>query len=88
MDLTLELNTRYHARHKANNNPQEKNTESSKSKASHNQTLSSSVNKKKNYRVTKRDKPHSSLLNRDQKLIGSEKKKNQGGLVRLFWWEE
>ncbi|MBW0483125.1 hypothetical protein O181_022840 [Austropuccinia psidii MF-1] len=74
MDVTLELDTRYHERQKEKNNHQEKKTEASKSSSYH-QNSSSSSNKKKNFRVQKRDKPHSSLLNKDHKLMGSEKER-------------
>ncbi|MBW0483978.1 hypothetical protein O181_023693 [Austropuccinia psidii MF-1] len=67
MDVTLELNTRYHEREK------EKKTEASKSISSHPQNSSSSINKKKNFQ--KRDKPHSSFLNKDFKLMNSEKER-------------
>ncbi|MBW0494237.1 hypothetical protein O181_033952 [Austropuccinia psidii MF-1] len=46
---------------------------------------SSSHKKKKNFQ--KRDKPHSSLLNRDFELMNSKKKKNQEELMYLLWWE-
>ncbi|MBW0543976.1 hypothetical protein O181_083691 [Austropuccinia psidii MF-1] len=62
MDITLELETRYHER------PKEKKPEASKSNSS-----SSSHKKKKNFQ--KRDKPHSSLLNEDFKLMNSEKER-------------
>ncbi|MBW0502679.1 hypothetical protein O181_042394 [Austropuccinia psidii MF-1] len=40
MDLTLELDTRYHERKKENNQHQAKNTEASKSSSSHHQNSS------------------------------------------------
>ncbi|MBW0573723.1 hypothetical protein O181_113438, partial [Austropuccinia psidii MF-1] len=61
IDITLELDTRYHKRQK------EKTPEASKSNSS-----SSSHKKKKNFQ--KRGKPHSFLLNKDFKLMNSEKK--------------
>ncbi|MBW0472054.1 hypothetical protein O181_011769 [Austropuccinia psidii MF-1] len=68
MDVTLELDTRYHERQK------EKKPEGSKSNSSHPQNSSrSSQKKKKNF--WKRDKPHSSLLNEDLKLMNSEKER-------------
>ncbi|MBW0472810.1 hypothetical protein O181_012525 [Austropuccinia psidii MF-1] len=62
MDITLELDTRYHERQK------EKKPEASKSNSS-----SSSHKKKKKFQ--KRDKPHSSLLNKEFKLMNSEKER-------------
>ncbi|MBW0534875.1 hypothetical protein O181_074590 [Austropuccinia psidii MF-1] len=61
MDITLELDTRYHERQKGDSNHQEKKPEASKSNSYHPQTFSSSSERKKNFQ--KRDKPHSSLLN-------------------------
>ncbi|MBW0538782.1 hypothetical protein O181_078497 [Austropuccinia psidii MF-1] len=68
MDITLELDTRYHERQK------EKKPEASKSNSSHPQNSSSSSHKKKK-NFQKRDKPHSYLLNRDFKLMNSEKER-------------
>ncbi|MBW0475198.1 hypothetical protein O181_014913 [Austropuccinia psidii MF-1] len=66
IDITLELDTRYHERQK------EKNPEALKSNSSHPQNSSSPSHKKqKNFQ--KRDKPHSSLLNKDFKSMNSEK---------------
>ncbi|MBW0585590.1 hypothetical protein O181_125305, partial [Austropuccinia psidii MF-1] len=74
MDVTLELDDRYHERQKEKNHHQEKNLEASKSNSSHPQNSSSSShNNKKNFQ--KRDKPHSSLLNKDFKLMNSEKER-------------
>ncbi|MBW0541135.1 hypothetical protein O181_080850 [Austropuccinia psidii MF-1] len=67
MDITLELDTRYHERQK------EKKPEASKSNSPQPQNLSSSSRKKKNFQ--KRDKPNSSLLNKDFKLMNSEKER-------------
>ncbi|MBW0472029.1 hypothetical protein O181_011744 [Austropuccinia psidii MF-1] len=67
MDLTLELDTRYHERQIEKNNHQEKKPEASKSSSSHTPNSSSSYQK--------RDKPHSSLLNKDFKLMNSEKER-------------
>ncbi|MBW0590852.1 hypothetical protein O181_130567 [Austropuccinia psidii MF-1] len=55
MDITLELDTRYHERQKEKNHDQEKNPEASKSNSS-----SSSQKKKKNFQ--KRDKPLSFFI--------------------------
>ncbi|MBW0538794.1 hypothetical protein O181_078509 [Austropuccinia psidii MF-1] len=73
MDITLELDTRYHKRQKKKSHHKEKNPEASKSNSSHPQNSSSLNQKKKN--VQKRDTPHSSLLNEDFKLIGSKKER-------------
>ncbi|MBW0497447.1 hypothetical protein O181_037162 [Austropuccinia psidii MF-1] len=74
MDITLELDTRYHGRKKEKNHHQEKKPESSKSNSSHPQNSSiSSHKKKKNFQ--KRDKPQSCLLNKDFKLMNSEKER-------------
>ncbi|MBW0548222.1 hypothetical protein O181_087937 [Austropuccinia psidii MF-1] len=73
MDVTLELDTRYHERQKERSHHQEKKLEASKSSSSYPQSFSSSSHKKKNFQ--KRDKPHSSLLNKDFKLINSEKER-------------
>ncbi|MBW0481349.1 hypothetical protein O181_021064 [Austropuccinia psidii MF-1] len=64
MDITLELDSRYHERQKGKSHHQEKKPEASRSNSSHPQDYSrSSQKKKKNFQ--KRDKPHSSLLNKD-----------------------
>ncbi|MBW0528237.1 hypothetical protein O181_067952 [Austropuccinia psidii MF-1] len=73
MDVTLELDTRYHERQKEKNHYQEKKPEAPRSSTSHPQNSSSSTHKKKNFQ--KRDKPHSSLLNKDFKLMSSEKER-------------
>ncbi|MBW0569924.1 hypothetical protein O181_109639 [Austropuccinia psidii MF-1] len=68
MDVTLELDTRYHERQK------EKKPEAPRSSTSHPQNSSSSSHKKKK-NFQKRDKPHSSLLNKDLKLMNFEKER-------------
>ncbi|MBW0476245.1 hypothetical protein O181_015960 [Austropuccinia psidii MF-1] len=74
MDFTLELDTRYHERKKEKSHHQEKKPEASKSNSSHPQNSSGSTQrKKKNFQ--KRDKPHSSLLNKDFMLMNSEKER-------------
>ncbi|MBW0549551.1 hypothetical protein O181_089266 [Austropuccinia psidii MF-1] len=75
MDVSLKLDTRYHERQKEKNHHQEKKPEASKSNSSHHQNSSSSSHKKKNFHSQRRDKPHSSLLNKDFKLKGSEKER-------------
>ncbi|MBW0535883.1 hypothetical protein O181_075598 [Austropuccinia psidii MF-1] len=74
MDITLELDTSYHERQKENSNHKDKRPEASKSNSSHPQDSSSS-NQKKKKNFKEREKPHSSLLNRDFKLINSEKER-------------
>ncbi|MBW0569124.1 hypothetical protein O181_108839 [Austropuccinia psidii MF-1] len=81
MDITLELDTRYHERQKEKGSHQEKKPSISGSKSSKPPQSSSSKkpyhrkNKKgKNLQVSK-DKPHAALLTKDKKLIGSEKEK-------------
>ncbi|MBW0581997.1 hypothetical protein O181_121712 [Austropuccinia psidii MF-1] len=73
MDISLERDTRYHEREKEKNRHQEKKPEASKSNSSHHQNSLSSSHKRKNFHSQKRDKPHSSLLNKDFKLKVSEK---------------
>ncbi|MBW0523937.1 hypothetical protein O181_063652 [Austropuccinia psidii MF-1] len=73
MDINLELDTRYHERQNENSNHQEKKPEALKSNSSHPQDFSSSSQKKKK-NFQKRQKPHSSFLNKDFKLLNSEKK--------------
>ncbi|MBW0570014.1 hypothetical protein O181_109729 [Austropuccinia psidii MF-1] len=58
MNITLELDTRYHERQKEKNNHQEKKPEASRSNSSHSQNSSISGHKKKK-NFQKRDKPHS-----------------------------
>ncbi|MBW0541339.1 hypothetical protein O181_081054 [Austropuccinia psidii MF-1] len=74
------VDTRYHERQKEKGHFQEKKAEASKSNPSHPQNYGSS-NKKKKKNSQKRDKLHSSLLNKGFKLMGSEKeRKNKEGL--------
>ncbi|MBW0464697.1 hypothetical protein O181_004412 [Austropuccinia psidii MF-1] len=78
MDITLELDTRYHERQKDKGINQEKNPPVTGSNYSMPpQDLSSNrphhkKNKGKKFQVSK-DKPHYALLNKEDKLIGSEK---------------
>ncbi|MBW0591006.1 hypothetical protein O181_130721 [Austropuccinia psidii MF-1] len=81
MEITLELDTRYHERQKEKGSHQEKKPPISGSNSSKPPQSSSSKkpyhrkNKKgKDFQVSK-DKPHASLLNKDRKLIGSEKER-------------
>ncbi|MBW0537702.1 hypothetical protein O181_077417, partial [Austropuccinia psidii MF-1] len=72
MHITLELDSRYHERQNENHHHQEKKPEASKPNSSHPQNYSSSSHKKeKNFQ--RRDKPNSSLLNKDFKLMNYEK---------------
>ncbi|MBW0511222.1 hypothetical protein O181_050937, partial [Austropuccinia psidii MF-1] len=73
LDITLELDTRYHDRQKEKINNQEKNPEASKSNSSHPKSSSTSNKKKKNFK--KREMPYSSLLNKDFKFMNSEKER-------------
>ncbi|MBW0588001.1 hypothetical protein O181_127716 [Austropuccinia psidii MF-1] len=74
MDFTLDLDARYHERQKEKGHNQQKKPEASKSRSSHPQNSSSSSQKKKK-NFQKRDKPHSSFLNKDFKLRNSEKER-------------
>ncbi|MBW0535099.1 hypothetical protein O181_074814 [Austropuccinia psidii MF-1] len=74
MDVTLELDTRYHERQKEKRHHQEMKPEASKSNSSHPQNSSSSSQRKKK-NLQRRDKPHSSLLYKDFKLMNSEKER-------------
>ncbi|MBW0555195.1 hypothetical protein O181_094910 [Austropuccinia psidii MF-1] len=84
MDITLELGTRYHERQNAKINHQEKKPEASKSSSSHPQNSSSSSHKKKK-NLKNRYKPHSSLLNKDFKLINSEKERRIKEGLCTYW---
>ncbi|MBW0592640.1 hypothetical protein O181_132355 [Austropuccinia psidii MF-1] len=75
MDVSLELDTRFHERPKKENHHQEKKPEASNSNSSHHQISSSSSHKKINFHSQKQEKPHFSLLNKDFKLKGSEKER-------------
>ncbi|MBW0534799.1 hypothetical protein O181_074514 [Austropuccinia psidii MF-1] len=77
MDITLELDTRYHERRKEKGSHKQKKPPISGSNSSKPPQIPSSKrpyhrkNKKgKNFQVS-RDKPHASLLTKDNKLIGS-----------------
>ncbi|MBW0568097.1 hypothetical protein O181_107812 [Austropuccinia psidii MF-1] len=79
MDITLELDTRYHERQKEKGSHQEKKPPISGANSSKPPQSSSSKkpyhrnNKKgKNFQVSK-DKPHAALPTKDNKSIGSEK---------------
>ncbi|MBW0575053.1 hypothetical protein O181_114768 [Austropuccinia psidii MF-1] len=75
MDISLEVDTKYHERRKEKNHNQEEKPEASKSNSSHHQNSSSSSHKKKNFHSQKWDKPHFSLLNKEFKFKGSEKER-------------
>ncbi|MBW0512772.1 hypothetical protein O181_052487 [Austropuccinia psidii MF-1] len=81
MDITLGLDTRYHERQKEKGSNQEKKPPATGSNSSRPPQYSSSKrphhkkNKKGKKVQASKDKPHSSLLNKDNKLIGSEKER-------------
>ncbi|MBW0561685.1 hypothetical protein O181_101400 [Austropuccinia psidii MF-1] len=81
MEITLELDTRYHERQKKKGSHKEKNNPVSGSNSSRPPQESSSKrphhkkNKKGKRFQASKDKPHSALLNKDNKLIGSEKER-------------
>ncbi|MBW0571596.1 hypothetical protein O181_111311 [Austropuccinia psidii MF-1] len=84
MDIALELDTRYNESKNENSHHQEKKPEALKSNSSCPQNSSSSSQRKKN-NFQKRDKPHSSLLNKDFKLMNSEKERRiKEGLCTYF----
>ncbi|MBW0471757.1 hypothetical protein O181_011472 [Austropuccinia psidii MF-1] len=72
MDINLKLDTRYHERQKEKGSPQEKTPPVTGSNSFRPpQDLSSKKSKEaKNFQVSE-DEPHSSLLNKENKLIGS-----------------
>ncbi|MBW0502375.1 hypothetical protein O181_042090 [Austropuccinia psidii MF-1] len=74
MDVTLEVYTRYHEMKKEKSHHQEKKPEDSNSSSSHPQNSPSS-SQKKNNNFQMRDKTHYSLLNKDFKLMNSEKER-------------
>ncbi|MBW0522746.1 hypothetical protein O181_062461 [Austropuccinia psidii MF-1] len=74
MDKALELDTRYHERKNEKSHHQEKNPEASKSNSPDPQDSSRSIQKKKK-NFEKSDKPHSSFLKKDFKLMSSEKER-------------
>ncbi|MBW0498437.1 hypothetical protein O181_038152 [Austropuccinia psidii MF-1] len=74
LDINLELDTRYHERQKEKSHHHQKEPETSKSNFSQpKNSPSSSQKQKKNFQ--KRDKPHSSLLNKYFKLMNSKKER-------------
>ncbi|MBW0491573.1 hypothetical protein O181_031288 [Austropuccinia psidii MF-1] len=81
MDITLELDTRYHERQKEKGSPQEKKPPVTGSNPSRPPQDSSSKrphhkkNKKGKQFQASKDKPHSALLNKEDKLIGFEKER-------------
>ncbi|MBW0475211.1 hypothetical protein O181_014926 [Austropuccinia psidii MF-1] len=81
MDVTLELDTRDHERQKEKVGNQEKNLPATGSNQSRPPQNSSSKrpHQKKNKKGKKfqssKDNPHAALLNKDNKLIGSEKER-------------
>ncbi|MBW0464202.1 hypothetical protein O181_003917 [Austropuccinia psidii MF-1] len=75
IDVTLDLDTRYHERQEEKNHSQENATEASKSSSSNPRNFSRSRHKKKKVSIF-----HYSFLNKDQKLIASEKERCKEGL--------
>ncbi|MBW0574105.1 hypothetical protein O181_113820 [Austropuccinia psidii MF-1] len=81
MDVTLELETRYHERQKEEGGKQEKKPPATGSNQSRPPQNSSSKrphqkkNKKGKQFQSSKDKPHAALLNKDNKLISSEKER-------------
>ncbi|MBW0517368.1 hypothetical protein O181_057083 [Austropuccinia psidii MF-1] len=81
MDVTLELDTRYHERQKEKGGNQERKPPVPSSNPSRPSQGSSSngphhkKNKKDKKFQSSKDKPHASLLDKDNKLIGSEKER-------------
>ncbi|MBW0546221.1 hypothetical protein O181_085936 [Austropuccinia psidii MF-1] len=77
MDITLELDTRYHERQKENGSHQERkppvkgsNSSRPPQDSSSNRPHHEKNKQRKQFKISK-DKPHSALLNKDNKLIGS-----------------
>ncbi|MBW0522655.1 hypothetical protein O181_062370 [Austropuccinia psidii MF-1] len=81
MDITLELDTRYHERQKQKGSNHEKKPPVTGSNPSRNPQESSSKrphhkkNKKGKQFQASKDMPNSALLNREKKLISSEKER-------------
>ncbi|MBW0571635.1 hypothetical protein O181_111350 [Austropuccinia psidii MF-1] len=81
MNITLELDTRYHERQNKTGIHQEKKPPVTGSNSSRPPQDSSSKrphhkkNKKGKQIQASKDKPHSALLNKDNKIIGSEKER-------------
>ncbi|MBW0545596.1 hypothetical protein O181_085311 [Austropuccinia psidii MF-1] len=81
MDITMELDTRYHERQKEKGSHQDKKPLVTGSNSSRPPQESSSKrphhkkNKKGKKLQVSKDKPHSALLNKDDKLISSEKER-------------
>ncbi|MBW0466268.1 hypothetical protein O181_005983 [Austropuccinia psidii MF-1] len=84
MDITVELDTRYHERKNEKSHHQGKKPEASKSNYSHpKNSSSSSQQKSKNFQ--KREKPHSSLLNEVFKFMNSEKERRIKGHLGTYY---
>ncbi|MBW0509019.1 hypothetical protein O181_048734 [Austropuccinia psidii MF-1] len=91
MDITLELDTMYHERQKEKgSHPKKKPTVTGSNSTRPIQDLTpkrphhKKHKKGKHFQVSK-DKPHSALLNKDNKLIGSEKESRiKAGLCTYF----
>ncbi|MBW0574835.1 hypothetical protein O181_114550 [Austropuccinia psidii MF-1] len=82
MDVTLELDTRYHERQKEKGDNQEKKLPVNGSNPSRppQNSFTKRPHQKKNRNAkqfqSSKEKPHASLLNKDNKLIGSEKERS------------
>ncbi|MBW0477339.1 hypothetical protein O181_017054 [Austropuccinia psidii MF-1] len=81
MDITLELDTRYHERLREKGSNQEKKLPVTGSNSFRTPQDSSSKkphqkkSKKGKYFLVSKDNPHDALLNKENKLIGSEKER-------------
>ncbi|MBW0479863.1 hypothetical protein O181_019578 [Austropuccinia psidii MF-1] len=81
MDITLELDTRYHegqkekGSHQENNPPVTGSNFSRPPKDSYSKTPHHKKNKKGKQFQASKEKPHSSLINKENKLISSEKER-------------
>ncbi|MBW0533964.1 hypothetical protein O181_073679 [Austropuccinia psidii MF-1] len=90
MDITLELDTRYHERQKEKGGNQEKKPPVTGSNNSRPPKGSSSKgphhkkNKKGKQFKASKDKPHAAFLNKNNKLIGSKKERRIEGLCTYF----
>ncbi|MBW0527075.1 hypothetical protein O181_066790 [Austropuccinia psidii MF-1] len=85
--------TRYHERQKEKGSHQEKKppvTESNSSRPPQDSSRKRPPHKKKKkgkqFQVSK-DKLHSALLNKENKLIGSEGEEDQRQVMYLLWWK-
>ncbi|MBW0522487.1 hypothetical protein O181_062202 [Austropuccinia psidii MF-1] len=91
MDITLEFDTRYHVRQIEKGSHQEKKPPVTGSNSSRPPQDSSSKrphhkeNKNGKHFQASKDKPHSAMLNKDNKFIGSQKERGtKRGCVLIF----